>query len=366
MKNLLSFLIFPSAVWAGADNLPSLDWSREDAKASGVIVEARGDSPRFRFGAGFAPLLNVDVEFSGIGSFQNPNVLQPLGGGQNYQYDDGFVGVDASGNLGGVTSLWGYTNNSQYDPSGTGSLNFSISNSTGTGRVDENEPYSPGFEIFGDILMGDVAGIEFDGRKAQWGIRGNLHYSRIDARNSAAVYSDVQRVTDTFPTNGVIPPLAPYTGSVAGPGPLIGDSPTRATGTIANGAFSNGVRELDVDLFGMGVGVFIEQEITERFSIGAEAGMNLAFASGEYRSRSVTTIAGLPAQTQDVEGNENEWLLGTHAGLSANYALTPAWSLYCAGRYQLYQDFGINGGSERGKISFGGSYVVSFGTVFNF
>ena len=360
------FLLQAATAIGGEPHLPSADLNGDLSGASKVPIAAPSAPSRFRLGVGFAPLLNVDVGFSGLGGYSNPLVPQPLGGGQDYLYDDGSVSVDASGNAGGLTSFWAYQNNSQYDPSGTGALNFGISSSRGDGTVSNTENYSPGFEVMGDFLIGEVPGIEFAGRKPTWGLRGNLNYTRITTGNSDRTLSDVQVLTDTFTLNGVIPPLAPYAGSFTGPGPLIGDSPSRGQTVLSNAATITGSRELDLDLLGIGLGVFVEQEVSNRFSIGAEIGANLAYANGEYRNRSTTSIPGLGSQGQLASGRDSDWLLGCHAGLLGSLDFSEQWALQGSARYQFYQDLEITAGSSRAELSFDGAFVLSLGVLYNY
>jgi hypothetical protein len=73
-----------------------------DYSAKGAVIDAPATKSRWSFGASFAPLLNVESDFSGLGAFSAPFGPQPLGGGQNYEYEDGYVRVDSTGNMGAL------------------------------------------------------------------------------------------------------------------------------------------------------------------------------------------------------------------------------------------------------------------------
>lgn len=147
------------------------------------VIEGTGSASRWRVGVGFAPLLGADAKFGGLGRFTSPFPPQSLGGGQNYQYDDGYVGVDASGNAGGLTSNWGYDNDQQYNPANGGSLGLSLSNSLTNGSVDDSEDFSPGLEVLGECDLGTVQFLSVGGRKAVWGVKVGFAYH--DSRGSA-------------------------------------------------------------------------------------------------------------------------------------------------------------------------------------
>lgn len=89
-------------------------------------------------------------------------------------YDDGYVGADISGSGDGLTWYWGYTNASQIAADGTMLLHLATAH---------------------------------------------------DART-------IQLITDAYSTAGIVPPPAPYSGTYAGPGPLIPMTSTRTVTLI--------------------------------------------------------------------------------------------------------------------------------------
>lgn len=346
----------PSVALAGVESIP--------VSSKGVVIEKSAATSRWSFGIAFAPLLNVDAEFSGVGEFNSAFTPQPLGGGQNYNYDDGFVRLDTSGNVGDVTYNWGYQNASQYNPAGGGSISNSITNSLQSGRAGETEDLSPGFELFGYLDLGKVA--ELSGRPVRWGLKGTLHYANISIENSSSLTSDISRVTDTFELNGVNPPSPGYEGSPDGPGPLLGDSPTRSISVIENGAFIDGRRDLDVDLVTLGVGPYLEIPISEKLSVLAEAGLSLSLASGDYDFDSTTRISGVGTQFRSESNDRTRVLPGLYAGVSAIWQLTDRFGIYGSARYQYIDSFEISAGGTDAELSFDGACVLSLGGVWTF
>jgi hypothetical protein len=319
---------------------------------------------RWSLGLSFAPTLNVRADFSGTGGFASPFTPQPLGGGQDNQYDDGYVGVDASGNNGGLTYYWGYDNASQYDPSGSGSMSFNITNSLRTDRVGETEGMSPGFELFAYYEMGTIA--EISGRPVTWGLKGTLNYTSISISSSRSLTSDILRVTDNYDLGGAIPASPGYAGTSGGPGVLLGDDPGRSISVISDGAFIQGRRDLDVDMLSFGFGSYIDVPVTDRFSVKAEAGVNVAIAHGEYDFSSSTTVTGVGTQGSSGDDSRTMLLPGAYAGVTAVWQLTEDFGLYGSARYQYFDNYGVNAGGSQGALDFDGAAVISIGGVLTF
>jgi hypothetical protein len=315
---------------------------------------------RWRLGASYAPLVGLKADFGNLGNFNSRFAPQPRGGGVDYNYDDGFVHVDSSGNLGGETWNWGYENDSQYNPQGGGSVDFTITNSLSNGRADEDNRAASGVELFGYYDMGSAG---FAG--ATWGFRGGLHYARINIDNDDAVSSNLTTITDRFSLDGVIPPIAPYTGSFSGPGPLLNDSPTR---TIAPGgvALIAGSRELDVHLTTLNFGSYLEIPVSQKFHVMLEAGLSAGIASGSYDFTSATSVSGLGTQTNSGSDSGTSVLPGLYLGVGGNYQINQAWSVQVAGRYQYMDELDFEASGTTGALSFDSAFVLSVGALYSF
>lgn len=350
---LLPLLVLTSAT-AFAGEPPSL----------AEIANVPAATSHWRIGAGYAQMLGLKTEFSGLGTFQSPFTLQPLGGGIDYDYDDGHVHVDSSGNAGGETWNWSYDNDSQYNPAGTGSIDYSITNSLANGRAEEDGGTNPGAEIFAYYDMGDAGFNGANGHRATWGFRAGLQYSRINASNSDLITTALSTTTDSFDLGGTIPPQAPYTGSFNGPGPLIGDSPTR-TATDGTG-FVSGKRELDVDLTVLNLGTYLEIPVAQRLDVLIEGGVSLGMASGDYQFNSATTVGGLSTQLSNGSDSRTDFLSGVYLGVSAIYKLNEDWSIQGSGRYQYMQSFEMSTGGSQASLSFDSAFVLSLSGIYSF
>lgn len=320
---------------------------------------------RWRVGAGYAPLLGLKTEFSGLGTFHSAFAPQPLGGGQNYNYDNGFVHVDSSGNAGGQTWNWSYANASQVQAAGAGSLDYSLTNSLANGRATENNTADAGVECFTYLDMGTVGIAALRQRGATWGFRGGLHYARVNAANSELIASGSSTLTDNFNLGGTIAPLAPYTGSFNGPGPLINDAPTSSVGT-GSPALVAGSRELNVHLTTLNFGSYLAIPVTRDFDVLLEAGLSAAVAAGTYDFQSATSIAGLGTQTSSGHDSNTRVLPGAYLGLNGIYQINNAWAVQAAARYQYLNEYKLGANGSSAALSFNSAFVLSLGVVYSF
>jgi len=365
MKVLSSLLTIGSlGVIAPATFAADLDTGTSDSKAAAAVTMPGQSSP-WRFGADYAPFLGLKTNFNGLGRFRSPFAPQPLGGGRNYDYDNGFVYVDSSGNLGGQTWNWGYANNSQYNPAGTGSINYTLTNSLANGHAEEDGGGKAGFELTGYRDMGPVNWAAVGGRQATWGLRGGLQYAHVGVSNHDLLASGITTTTDSFDLGGTLPPGAPYTGSFGGPGPLLGDSPTR-TVTTGPGALISGSRDMDTDLFIANFGPYLEIPVTDHFDLMLEGGVSFAVASGKYDFFSSTTIAGAGTQQSTGSASDTKVLPGLYLGLSGVYKINDQWSLQASGRYQYMKQFDLGANGSQASLSFDSAFVVSVGVLYSF
>ena len=317
---------------------------------------------RWRFGAGYAPLIGLKTEFSGLGKFTSPFTPQPTGGGVDYDYDDGFVHVDSSGNIGGKTWNWGHDSDTQVSG---GSIDFSITHSVANGRADEDASANAGVELFTYYDMGAVGIPGLKQRGATWGFRGGLHYAHLNVDSNNSISSDLSTLTDRFNLDGVIPPLAPYEGSFFGPGPLLNDSPSR-TITTGGQALVAGSRHLDVHLTTFNFGTYLEVPVAPKFDLMFEAGVSAAVASGSYNFESSTTATGLGTQTSSGSDSETSVLTGFYLGVGGTYQLSEKWSIQAAGRYQCMEDFQLGDNGSNASLSFDSAFVLSLGALYSF
>ena len=157
---------------------------------------------------------NLSASFKGMGGAAGGASSRPTPDGSPYNYDDGYVLTDISGNAGGLTWNWGY-DDSASQVSGNSILLHRTSSTSGSteGDMDGSDPF----------LGGEISFIsQFGARESfRYGFEAAVNFMPFDfdGRSVAQAMSSV--TTDAYPfAPGTTPPTAttgaPY--QVAGEG----------------------------------------------------------------------------------------------------------------------------------------------------
>lgn len=327
---------------------------------------------QWSFGAGYAPIIGLRTEFSGFGNFQNPFPVPAPAGGTNYFYTNGSVQVDSSGNAGGLTTFFAYNNAAQYDPAafgGNGAINYATLSGgvSGAGSVvDSSVAAAAGFEVHAYLDLGNVTFLPTmaAGRSATWGLRTGLQYARVNNSNNAGQVGSVGTINDSFNLNGVIPPAAPYAGTFLGPGPLLGDTPTRTTGTAV--AAISGYRNLDVQLFVSTYGSYLALPVTKKLDVMLEGGAVLALANGSYKYESTVTVPGVGTQVSGGQKSSTKLLPGVYTSVGLAWHMTDQFMLQGSVRYQFMRQYSLMSNGSNANLSFDSALVLSLSATYKF
>ena len=323
---------------------------------------------RWTFGAGYAPIVGLNTEFSGVG---HATGLPPPTGGQNYEYLDGFVRVDASGNAGGDTTFWAYDRNS---PAVGNTIQFqSLSGGSAagsSGATDESMAAAAAFEIYGYYDLGAASlfpSMEKNG--ATWGLRAGLHYGYVDHDSDSAYSGRASTVIDSFSLGGIGAPGGGFIGTFNGPNQLLSDTPTRVLGSGSTAVQISGSRSLEVHLTMSQWGSYLNLPLNEKLDLRLEGGVILALASGEYRYDNRVRASGSATSAgQRSRGSASRTMIlpGFYAGASLEYELTERLSLQGSLRYQFLKHFEINTGGTSAQLAFNSAFVLGVGATWRF
>lgn len=209
------------------------------------------------------------------------------------QYDDGFIGVDVSGNAGDTTWFWGYDDASQTAGIGTAAATLMFHAAPSPADQFERESDDevlPGFELGYTREMWEFR--MFNGRRARGGIGFSFGYTDLDLADSGAVTALVPLTTDTYSIGAaVIPPAPPYRGTVAGPGPVIPDSPA-GRATAATAATATVVNNVEGQVYAGTFGPYLEIPLSDRIIAEVSGGVALGYADRTYSFSENVTYAG--------------------------------------------------------------------------
>jgi hypothetical protein len=299
------------------------------------------------FGLDFQLGFNIRAKFmDGAGVIPPP---PSAGSAVNRGYLDGFVNVDSSGNAGGQTWNWGYQNASQVsggmlrmDAGTTSSL------SSGSGGSDAN----PGFEL------SYVRDLDHE-NWGRWGIKASFGYTKLDMSSDDA--ESGSEITDAYPLNGIVPPLAPYSGSYYGPGPVIGSTPTRTTLPVT----ITGNRSIDATLFDFHLGPSVDLDLTRRLSVELGGGAAFGLMDSTFAFSETSTTSGgatyTSGSTRDVG-----WLFGTYAEAGLTWRLCRAASVHTGAEFQYLGQFEQNTEGHSSEVDLGQSVFWVIGLEYHF
>ena len=308
---------------------------------------------------------NINVDFKKLGGFGNPNDPGPdTGSASDRSYDDGYNRVDSSGNAGGQTWYWGYS-----DPSSIQGdnmvLHHTSSPSTGVSK-DNDDGVNHGLELAYQYE------IHRDPDKNwRWGVEGGLGFSRLNIDDTSTVRNEVNEITDTFSVPGgvFVIPAAPYNGTFAGPGPLLDSdlgSGDRVRTVLSRATQITGHRELEANLFLIRVGPYFEYPINEKFTAYGNVGLNLVIGDMEFSYTETVTFDGNLRATRRDEGSETDVLVGLYAGAGISYAIDDEWSVFAGAQFQTAGKSVSKEGGKEAVLDMSKAIVVNIGVSYAF
>jgi hypothetical protein len=306
--------------------------------------------------------LNINASFKGVGGSLNPSRYDGFGrktpDGAAYNYDNGYVLTDVSGNAGNQSWNWGYDNASQVN-AGNHTIAFDRTTAAANGGSSAsagNDAAIPGFELAYDRQLG----VKADWHNMRYGIEAAFNYQSIAINNNSTFSATATRQTDTYGyTSGTTPPSNPYQGTYNGPGFLINVPPSTSTTVIPN-ATVTAHDDFDANLWGFRLGPYLEFPFgkKEQFTLALSAGLAVGLLDANESWQQTIAIPGGTSITTHGGGSDFNVLWGGYAALNADYRLSEKWGVI--GGVQ-FQDLGTYNHSFDGrKVSLDLSQSVFF------
>lgn len=299
---------------------------------------------------------NTKATFSGIGGHYNAG--QPgLAGGK---YDDGYVGVDSSGNANNQTWNWGYNNAGQVD---TGNNTIAMNRATINSSPSSSQDMSTtGFEFQYNRQMDD---------KENWhyGVESAVNYTPMSQTSDTKANGLLTHNQDLYGyTPGTTPPGAGYAGSANNAGFLInvpGTKQTPTTEAVTILSHDN----FNANLFGIRLGPYISVPFGKKheFNVNASGGLAAGALTLNYDwHQQVSDASGSILGATHGGGNDTAFMYGYYLGLNLDYQMGKHWGV--SGGVQ-YQDLGKYDHSFQGRnlsIDLSQSIYFLLGVTYNF
>lgn len=317
--------------------------------------------------------LNINASFRGIGG----NISSLTGNGRKtpngdaYNYNNGYVLTDISGNAGGQTWYWGYDNPSQVNPA-----NHTIAFDRPTAAMNaypsasaDDSAATPGFELDYDRQLGTKAGWH----NMRYGIDLAVNYVPISINNTSV--SAVAQQTDFYSyTPGTTPPgynapsELPYQGSYQGPGFVINVPASGTSITPIPNSTVLSQDHYDANLFGFHLGPYVEIPFgkKEQFTLSLAGGLAVGLLDVNESWNQTVTIQGSGPDNSTGGGNSFDVLWGWYAGANADYQINEHWGVTAGVQFQDLGTSDHNYDGRQVNLDLSRSILVLAGVSYNF
>ncbi|MFU8849121.1 MAG: hypothetical protein ACNA77_10465 [Opitutales bacterium] len=302
---------------------------------------------------------NIKAEFSNNPTAFTPGALTAPGdaiGGINHEYDDGYVRVDSSGNAGGTTWNWGYVDNTQVvgDTMEFHASQANAAHGPSNSTAEDDPQY--GVELIYQRLVAPL------GHSGLWGWEAAFSFTDLDIDHSSRGTGANTVITDSYALNGVVPPMAPHNGTFAGPGALLGDTPTR---TITSDTMTS--REsLTGEIFAFRFGPFAEWDVGERLSVSLGAGLTLAPTMLDYKFSETTENALGGTTNNSGSSSKTRLLYGGYINTMLRYDIDGSWGFFAGAQFQNMSSMKLSSGTREARLDQSATLYGTAGLSFQF
>jgi hypothetical protein len=279
-------------------------------------------------------------------------------------YDDGFVLPDNSGTAGGKTWNWGYNSASQVAGN---QINFSRYDSlpgVGTQDVNVSNP-TLGGEIIAGYHFNDFKLLK---RPARFGIELGYGYSSFSQAMSFAGASTAMHTADGYGLGGVVPPVPPYAGNAAGPGPLL-DLNAGSHSVVSSPAASAFDGSLKTSFHNLRIGPALEVDLSSRLSVSLGAGLSSVYADAklDYTETVSFTNPAMPALAPtNAKISHADWRPGAYAELLVSYRLTSLVGVFVGGDFQFNEKMTFGDAGHEVQVDPGTTFGAKAGAILRF
>jgi len=318
--------------------------------------------------------LNISARFHGV---VNPFAKSSVFGfprstpdGNRYNYDNGYVLTDSTGNALGYTSNWGYDNASQVNAAGfpANTIEFDQTTAVGPAAGSSGNQVPPGIELTYDRqLSGGDCWCDL-----RYGMEGAVNYMKASMRSTSVGPATLMTTTTAFSyQSGDTPPAAPFQGTFGGFGYMLLQVPPTFPTTAGPTAFTPGATltshdEFDADIWGFRLGPYIEWPVTQRISVRASGGLAGGLVYGHESWRQTVTPPVGPAITTTGGGSTFGMLLGGYVSVNGTYQINDRWGVDAGAQFQDLGKFSPNFQGRIVDLDLSRSIFIEAGISYSF
>jgi len=338
--------------------LPATVLLAPGARAENIVTNRLTLSARVGFN--FSARFKGDA--SGLPTFA-PTRTTPHG--DAYNYDDGYVLTDSSGNYGGQTWYWGYDDSASQIAGNTILMSRSTPGGDFTSPSFGDDP-SWGAELTYNRWLGQWQGVHY-------GLEIAANWQNLCLRDDSTFYGNATRVRDAYPfTPGTTPPAAtltpnnPYQGNYSDEGFLLGDTPGSSTTSVVPGGFEiSGRRRYEADLWGFRLGPYLSFPLVDHLNLGLSGGLAVGLLNSEASWSDTITVAGKSAPSTG-SGSDFGVVWGGFAAANLSWDLNGRWGATIGAQYQYLGTYEAGFGGRRVEVDLSESFFLLLGVSYRF
>jgi hypothetical protein len=307
--------------------------------------------------------LNMSGKFLGgggvTGSYDNgartPN-------GDPYNFDNGYVLKDVSGNAGGQTVYYGFDKASQI--SGAPGVNQSLALNRTASAGENDSLYDP--RIGAELTYNHLLGVNKDWHHLRYGVEMAANYTPLSFHDT--VGGGITQYLYAF-APGVMAPAAPFQGNYYGAGPSGNPYAILNATPYAQSQVSSFIEQQDfkADLWGFRLGPYLEMPLTRKLSVHVSGGFAAALLDASASWSETSTPSGGGAPTTTSGGGQNVVpLYGEYARLSFSWQLDKNWDAEVGAQFQNLGVYSHDFGGRTVQLDLSQSIFVEAGITYRF
>jgi hypothetical protein len=280
-----------------------------------------------------------------------------------YNYEDGYVLTDTSGNAGGYTTYWGFDNPSQVSPPATPNNHLALSRTTSADAM--SSPWKDADpSVGGELVYRRELGTFPKLLDMRWGVEAAGNYANININDHSSFTGQVTRRTDTYVPYPDTMITDPANGTFDGPGHFLNDTPI---GSAFSGAAAmiSGTRKIDAGMWGFRLGPYAEIPLTKRINASLSGGFAGAWLDVDA-SWNETLSVGAVQYPFSGHGHDSALRFGYYLAANAEYQFNEDWSLVGGVQYQSLSDYQKAIAGRDVEINLRNSIFVTLGLSYRF